>query len=621
MSTPDGKDAIISEPVSDSADSAAAAQPVLDTANTSAAVRAAVAENPTKSEGQITRQKLKENGASDAFLEMLEEMESSATGLGVRAENGTLWELGSIGNNASAFCRRVIRVEGSSLEGIVEENEIVQLDVRDSHFKKLESDGSDSVILMRKLANNPKLAGRLVATPHPRIGIEIAFRWKGQKLPMYCSRGVFYISGDDKFRDAGYFDPESANAEDIDRVLDDLENTARLESEEKKRQEEAEAAAERAEADKGKLPGPVPEKGTFEFAQYTLYMALMQNPNVKGRLALKDGTLFYEWEGKRFMVLINDENPRIFFNNEVAGGGERLFNFKFTRNFDPATVTAQEIDRAFARLFNTEEPVARMEPTVILDVPPPAAPAEMVNGQVDAIVDENPRLDAPEMAQAKSGLIAYGSDRGIGYKDENQDCLLIKTANGAFACVDGMGSYDGAAYAAQLLAEAFSAGFDKGQTMEEMQIAAHESMQGERLGEAGACYIAAKIVGNKLHIGQAGDVRLIVVRKKEVVFQTRDEGFGTSVTNAVTGLRPGHTTTHVFDLEVKDRVIAGTDGVWNNVSLEEAAQLPESLGEAIASLNNRVKEKMARLPEFTQQRIPARRDNASAIIHDIERLD
>ncbi len=221
------------------------------------------------------------------------------------------------------------------------------------------------------------------------------------------------------------------------------------------------------------------------------------------------------------------------------------------------------------------------------------------------------RLDNPRIVLARYGQLAYGCDRGR--RRVNEDRQVINTLKEGYVSIDGMGGYKEGALAAQILAEEFLQGIRQGLSAAEMQNATHQRIYEQELKQNGACYLYFTLRDRHLETYQAGDVRLIVMdRKGKVLFETEDERnslIENLVTNCVDGIEAGETTSRTFELTSKARIIAASDGLWDNYdSSQEVADsvFRLSLEEAMAFLN-----------EETKRRMPQhKRDNINVIMYD-----
>lgn len=177
-----------------------------------------------------------------------------------------------------------------------------------------------------------------------------------------------------------------------------------------------------------------------------------------------------------------------------------------------------------------------------------------------------------DSALSPDGRVAFIIHEGGRNGKPNEDRIVINARENQYASIDGMGGKAHGARAAQILAEKIVEGFKLHLSPRDIQQRAYEHMQKEEVGEGGACYIAFTLDKNMLHVYGAGDCKLKVLRKGKVVRQTvPEEGEEPgSVSNAVTGRFPG--TPRIYDpftLETRDRIIAGSDGFWEQFTNEE----------------------------------------------------
>lgn len=209
------------------------------------------------------------------------------------------------------------------------------------------------------------------------------------------------------------------------------------------------------------------------------------------------------------------------------------------------------------------------------------------------------RLDDPKIIKGQNGQIAYGTDEGVG-KPVNEDAIVINTQANAFAVIDGIGGEGMGEKAAGILAEEIQKGLEEATDYRAIQKNAHLRMKDEGIGSGGACYVLAKIEGQKLKIAQAGDVRLVVIDKDDnLKFGTVDEnqaekGKRNVVTNYVGGDEPGETTACETTLDEGDRIIIASDGLWDNLESQQVANLTEDqpIEVAIRQLNKTAKDRM-----------------------------
>ena len=267
----------------------------------------------------------------------------------------------------------------------------------------------------------------------------------------------------------------------------------------------------------------------------------------------------------------------------------------------------------------TEEPPA-FKPAELSEMP---KTYDLITDSVDEIA-LNP-LDKPKFVKAPNGTIAYGTDEGIGYKDVNEDAIVVNTGKGnGFAVIDGIGGGGHGDKAAQILAEEFQKGLNEGASFEDIQKSAHDRMRMKYMRGSGACYVGFKIDDKKLNVAQAGDVKLMVIDSNGAIkFETTDEGYGHVVFNAVSGSKQGNTTMNTVDLAVGDRIVVASDGLFDNLSPQEVSELirGKTIQEAILLLNMNAKEKMQNHEDYKERGIEAKPDNISILIYDIESLE
>mgnify|MGYP001570954125 CR=1 FL=1 len=224
-------------------------------------------------------------------------------------------------------------------------------------------------------------------------------------------------------------------------------------------------------------------------------------------------------------------------------------------------------------------------------------------------------FDKVRLIQGRRGPLAAATDIGIGRK-KNEDALVLNTEKDGFAVIDGMGGMDYGERAAQILAEELQKGIERDTPIEEVQAAASKRMAERGVGEGGACYTAIKLIGNEAEIYRAGDVRLIIVdlATGKIRFETKDEGFGHKITNAVQGTNPGRTTKEKVEIRPQDRIYLASDGLWKNTAPEEVVKstYEREADDALKTLYRMATEKMKKDKK-------ASLDNITVFIYDIAR--
>lgn len=218
-----------------------------------------------------------------------------------------------------------------------------------------------------------------------------------------------------------------------------------------------------------------------------------------------------------------------------------------------------------------------------------------------------------DTALSPDGRVAFVVHEGGRNDKPNEDRVVVNAQENQYASIDGMGGRAHGGRAAQILAEEIVEGFRLQMDPDDVQHRAHERMQKESIGQGGACYVVFTLNNNTLDVYGAGDPQLMVLRKGKVVWRTiPEEGEKPgSVSNAVTGESAGMARKYdPFILEQSDRIIAGSDGFWEQFTEEEIESLVSgrSPDEAIRVLD---KESMQR-----QNRAGGYEDNLNIIIKD-----
>lgn len=231
-------------------------------------------------------------------------------------------------------------------------------------------------------------------------------------------------------------------------------------------------------------------------------------------------------------------------------------------------------------------------------------------------IDEIPvdRLENPRIVSAPNGKLAFGTDEGVGYKEVNEDALVVNTRENRYAVIDGLGGEGGGDRASRCAAEEFQKAFREGLSGDDAHTRVYDRLVSEGMRKEGLCYLNFTINNRELEGFMAGDVRLIILLSDgRVFFETTDEGDGNAVDNAISGVDRGDATPFESDLYRGMRIIVATDGLWKNFSSEEVADLAhgKSIDQAIADLNREVKQKMQ-----TKGGSP---DNISVVIYDMEK--
>ena len=233
------------------------------------------------------------------------------------------------------------------------------------------------------------------------------------------------------------------------------------------------------------------------------------------------------------------------------------------------------------------------------------------------VIDEIPRnrLDTPRVVKGRNGRIAFGTDEGINYKPVNEDAIYINTRANVFASIDGMGGMGNGGRAAQILAQEIQKGTRARSSIQKIISRASDKMSSEGIDNGGACYVVSHIRENILNIYQAGDVKLIVVDSRgNLRFTTKDEGIGNKVFNSVQGIDSGEITKSKVRLNIDDKIVVASDGLWDNYSPQQIAKYVynKDVKQAINGINKSVKNLM--------KSGRGKCDNINVIIYDFKRF-
>lgn len=126
------------------------------------------------------------------------------------------------------------------------------------------------------------------------------------------------------------------------------------------------------------------------------------------------------------------------------------------------------------------------------------------------------------------------SDRGVNYKQWNQDALLIMPETKNLLVVDGMGGLSQGELASALCVDFVEYQLKMGMSIDQALVYANEAiLTRARLiagqgGKAlmGAAFLAAHYENSELSICHMGDVKAIVIRNGKLVFETLDHTHG-----------------------------------------------------------------------------------------------
>lgn len=193
--------------------------------------------------------------------------------------------------------------------------------------------------------------------------------------------------------------------------------------------------------------------------------------------------------------------------------------------------------------------------------------------QPDQGIIWNEGFESARRIIAKSGNIALATEKGL--RERNEDALVLDVAHDAFAVVDGMGGYDKGDVAARVVAEEIKNDFTHPEfDPKNLHILAQRRMRAQGVREGGAAYLAGRIErnGKKLAVCLAGDCGLIVVDRNTGAIKFKSKA--TSLEYAPSGPRIGRAEiTRGIELKNYDRIVAATDGLWDNALAQEVAKV------------------------------------------------
>ena len=127
---------------------------------------------------------------------------------------------------------------------------------------------------------------------------------------------------------------------------------------------------------------------------------------------------------------------------------------------------------------------------------------------------------------ATGDIVIAGTDKGIDYKDHNEDRVVIIPKKDFIAVVDGVGGgAGGGEKAAEILATNLSASGDISSAAEKAQ---REMFEAGLYKRDGAVFISGRIVAREgkkfLEVFQAGDAALVIIKKdNSISFESQDD--------------------------------------------------------------------------------------------------
>ena len=187
--------------------------------------------------------------------------------------------------------------------------------------------------------------------------------------------------------------------------------------------------------------------------------------------------------------------------------------------------------------------------------------------------------------------IEFVSHQGAGYKEHNEDRIVVSLPNQFFAVIDGMGGPGGGDLASQILSgqliEISTPSYEAIETT--LKNSALQMREEGLYDYAGACYLIFWLTEEELHICYAGDVRLVIWQKEKLIFQTRDHSVVNRmiddheilpeesvnhyqrhlVTKAITPVEWENYESLSVPLQPGVRILTASDGLWDNFDNEE----------------------------------------------------
>ncbi|MBF0351614.1 MAG: SpoIIE family protein phosphatase [SAR324 cluster bacterium] len=195
-----------------------------------------------------------------------------------------------------------------------------------------------------------------------------------------------------------------------------------------------------------------------------------------------------------------------------------------------------------------------------------------------------PHWESPVTIHLEYSLCSAISYRGVGYKDINEDRVIVIPNKNTMIVADGMGGPGEGYKAAQILCDILMAlpEFESSPILAALEDASSRIRQECKKSSAGVCYLIAKLDYPTLHIWYAGDVKLLILNHG-IRFETQDHTLINTwiqngdispddaihhpmrhiVTRALSG--DGHEMDYCqTTLEPNDRIIIASDGLWDN---------------------------------------------------------
>jgi serine/threonine protein phosphatase PrpC len=194
---------------------------------------------------------------------------------------------------------------------------------------------------------------------------------------------------------------------------------------------------------------------------------------------------------------------------------------------------------------------------------------------------------------ASGDVVVAGTDKGVDYKDHNEDVVAVSPEKNFIVVADGMGGYGRGDQAARILAENLLL---QPNDVTKGAAKAVEDMRDQGMRKEGAVFISARVLDSdeskkSLEVFQSGDAKMIIVKKDgSISFESVDESyiqdilnFGqitpdealyhngrNMVTSAISPHLSGQPKSYE-DVEVEpgDAVLLMSDGISDNITADE----------------------------------------------------
>lgn len=181
----------------------------------------------------------------------------------------------------------------------------------------------------------------------------------------------------------------------------------------------------------------------------------------------------------------------------------------------------------------------------------------------------NETLENAPVIETLYGNVSLASNVGVG-KERNEDRVFLDTNLNLFGVVDGIGGYERGDEAAEIVCQQVIHGVNQGVDPGVLQHKASTSMRSNGILMGGACYLYFQVIKKEIHARWAGDVKLIIFNESgEVTYETKS----TDISSAPRGQNSGKVSVDIADFMNHHIAIAASDGLWDNVALDEVRKL------------------------------------------------